>query len=87
MSQLQPTNSRTAGLLCRLILTAAMSVIAVAPAQSRVLFKPVGGPPEVFSYEGKKITVPLTNTTSLNSPKLHFIFLGSEFGEDGAPSC
>lgn len=86
MSQFQPTNSRTAGLLWRLILTAAISVIAVAPAQSRVLFKPVGRPPEVFSYEGKNITVPLTNTNSLKSPKLYFIFLGSEFGKDGAPS-
>ena len=86
MSQFKLTNSRTAGRFGRLILTAAMSVIAVTPAQSTVLFKPVDRAPEVFSYEGKKITVPLTNTNSLKSPRLYFIFVGGEFGKDGAPS-
>lgn len=86
MSQFKLTNPRMAGRHCLLILTAALSVIAVTPAQSTVLFKPVGRPPEVFSYERKKITEPLTNTNSLKSPKLYFIFLGTEFGKDGAPS-
>jgi hypothetical protein len=70
----------------RLILGVAMAIVAAAPARSALLFKPVGLPAEVFSYQSKTISKPLTDTNALSSPKLYFIFVGPNFGKDGDPS-
>lgn len=72
--------------LRRLILGVAMTVMAAAPARSTILFRPVGRPPEVFSYGGVTMSQPLSNTLALSSPKVYFIFVGPNWGTNGNPS-
>jgi hypothetical protein len=70
----------------RLIVGLTMAMIAAAPAHSTILFKPVGRPPEVFSYHGITISKPLANSNSLKSPRVYFIFVGPNFGTDSSPA-
>ena len=51
-----------------------------------ILFRPVGRPPEVFSFNGTLMSQPLTsNPDALNSPKVYFIFVGPQWKQNGAP--
>jgi hypothetical protein len=70
----------------RLIVGITMAMLA-APAYSTILFRPVGSPPEVFSYNGTKMSQPLTNTNALDSPKVYLIFLGPNWESGGAPTA
>jgi hypothetical protein len=69
-----------------LIFGMAMAAIAAAPAHSTILFRPIGNPPEVFSYGGNQMSAPLINAWALSSPKVYFIFVGPKWKKNGAPS-
>jgi hypothetical protein len=64
--------------LCTLIKTAAIAAIALAPAQSTVLFKPVAVAPKVLVSGSTTMSKPLTGT-ALRSPKVYFVFVGVNF--------
>jgi hypothetical protein len=70
----------------RLIVGVAMAAMAVAPARSTILFRPVGSPPEVFGYNGIPMSQPVTGTNALNSPKVYLIFVGPNWNKNGEPA-
>jgi hypothetical protein len=78
--------AKAPGSLHRVVLGLAMAAIAAAPAHSTILYRPVGDPPEVFNYGGKKISLPLVSSQALNSPKVYFIFVGPNWKKDGKAS-
>lgn len=82
---------RTMSKLQRTILAVAVAVVAAAPARSTILFRPVGQAPKVMAYQTTTTLVmsqPLTSTDAVQSPKLHFVFVGSKFvnGTGGPPT-